>query len=344
MPDELSPLIAQVMKYRSRLDRQSSADIARLIEAYKALALRLKDKVDLLTSDIAQIGIENITRADIAKMARYKDLINSIQTELAQYDSYLVIELDRIANAALAQAELDIQALTRLSAMLYDKDGNALDVLQIVGGFNKLPVESIKNLIGFLDPEGPLFQRILALAPLYAQSIAAKILEAVGLGYSPFKLGRMITNELGLGLSDAIRWARTTQMWTYRETTRASMAANQDVLDGWVWFAQLDGNTCGACLSEHGKVHPITDMLDGHWNCRCDMLPLTKGRDNPIEQSGEAWFNSQDEATQKQIMGETKWQAYKDGKFTFDQLGIHRDDNVFGTMWTEQSLKNLLGN
>ena len=50
MPD--NPLLAQVAKYRARLDKQNAADLDRLINAYGLMSARLKDKVDLLLLEI----------------------------------------------------------------------------------------------------------------------------------------------------------------------------------------------------------------------------------------------------------------------------------------------------
>lgn len=328
MPD--TPLLLAAIKYRARLDAQSAEDLQRLIDAYGLMARRLKDKVDLLVLEIASSGIENITTGQISRMARYKDLLEALQRELAQYDSYLAVELDRIANAALAQANLDVQQLIRMSG-------------GITGSLNKLPASSIKTLLGFLDPDSPLFKRLSELAPLTADEIGKRILEAVGLGYNPAKTADLISDILGQGLTDALRWARTTQMWTYREASRATMAANGDVLDGWVWFAILDDSVppCESCLANHGQLFPLDEPLDDHYNGRCVAIPHVKGEDNPLG-SGEEWFRSLPEDKQAEILGQGKLAALNEGKFTFDQLTQRVDDDVFGSMRVGVPLKDLV--
>ena len=73
------------------------------------------------------------------------------------------------------------------------------------------------------------------------------------------------------------------------------------------------------------------------------MLPLAKGMDNPIQQTGEDWFKSLGEATQKSMLGDPKYTAWKDGKFEFSQLSKTYEDDIFGTMRGESSLKDILG-
>jgi hypothetical protein len=64
----------------------------------------------------------------------------------------------------------------------------------------------------------------------------------------------------------------------------------------------------------------------------------------PLEvQSGEAWFKTLPELEQKKMMGPAKWRAWNDGAFTFDQLSVPYTDPVYGKMWREASLKEILG-
>jgi hypothetical protein len=328
-------LILSAIKYRYRLDAQSGADIERLLAAYKSMAARLKDKIDLLIAEIEKAGVDNLTRAQVAKMSRYTQLIAAIRDELNKYNIYLETELNGIANTALLQATRDIQNLIRLSA----------GRVGISGSLNRLPVGSIKTLLGFLSQDSPLYQRLHELAPDLADRIAARILEGVGLGYNPMKVGDIITNELGWGLTDAMRWARTTQMWTYREASRATMAANSDVLDGWVWFAILDDAVppCESCLANHGQLFPLEETLDDHYNGRCVAIPHVIGDDNPVSQSGEDWFRSLPADKQAEVLGQSKLAALNEGKFEFSQLTQQTQDDVFGTMRVGVSLKDLTG-
>jgi hypothetical protein len=98
-----------------------------------------------------------------------------------------------------------------------------------------------------------------------------------------------------------------------------------------------------SCLAQHGSVHDLDEPLDDHDNGKCAALPLIEAFGNPVEQSGEDWFSSLSEAEQKSRMGETKWQAWKDDKFSFSQLSAQHTDERYGTMRTEASLASLIG-
>lgn len=139
-----------------------------------------------------------------------------------------------------------------------------------------------KRLIrDYLEENSPLYESIKNLQPSLTERIIDQITENIGLGRNPRVTAQNIADLLGTGLADAVRWARTTQMEVYRETNSETMRANENILDGWYWFAQLDDNTCEVCREEHGTFHELDEDLDGHWNCRCTQIPHVRGDDPP---------------------------------------------------------------
>ncbi len=266
MSDNPLTLIA---KQRARLDTQSEADLQRLISAYGLMSQRLRDKVDLLL-----LELERNPDANITQMRRYHDLVDTLNAEFARYDAYLEVELEQIQAQAQAQARLDSAALIAA----------ALAVFGLTVKPGQVPQSSAAGTI--LVPGSEAWRRLHELAPIQARAIIDALLEGVrgGMGYE--QLGAMIVDDLGLGLADALRWARTIQMESYRETSHNTMLENSAFIDGWVWFAQLDESTCDGCREQHGTFHPATETLNDltpHiWNCRCDFLPHVMGDENPI--------------------------------------------------------------
>jgi hypothetical protein len=93
----------------------------------------------------------------------------------------------------------------------------------------------------------------------------------------------------------------------------------------------------------HGTRHSADEVLDDHYNGRCSMIPITITNPNPDIESGLEWFGKLDEDKQREILGDSKYEAWKDGKFDLDQLTHQKDEPVYGTMRVERSLKSLLG-
>ncbi len=198
-------------------------------------------------------------------------------------------------------------------------------------------------VLAFLDEYVTgLSGRIDMLSNFHSMQIRELILDGVTQGLNPRTIARMITDQYGMGLTDSMRMTRTAQLYAYRQANNQTQIANADVLQGVVWHANLDSRTCLSCIQLHGTIFPVGTLCNDHHNGRCTMLPLVIGVENDIR-PGEEWFTQQNEATQKAMMGEKKWQAWQDGKFSFDQLSRTYNDDVFGEMRSEASLKSLIG-
>jgi SPP1 gp7 family putative phage head morphogenesis protein len=167
------------------------------------------------------------------------------------------------------------------------------------------------------------------------------IIDGVGSGYNPRKIADAIEGAFGGGLTDALRNTRTVQLWSYRESARANYQAS-GVVDGWIWWAELDADTCEACVAEHGSIHDLDEQLDGHYNCRCAPIPFIEGV-TPEVGTGEDYFNGLSEDEQKSMLGPGKYDAFKAGKFEFSQLAKQVPNEIYGTMRQAASLKDLVG-
>jgi hypothetical protein len=332
MTDQTESEILRVTRqFRAALERQDAAALQRLTQSYQQLYSRLKDKIDLLA---IAIGEEEPTAGQLVRMTRYKSLIRQVEQELTDFQVILRNEIGNTTNDAIRFAGRDVYRALRVAGSTYG----------VELGFNRLPAEAIKSLLGFLQPESPLYKRIGELAGYNTEFVAQKLVEGIGLGYNPRKVAALIRDSLGGGLTDALRMTRTAQLWSYREATRANYLANADVVEGWVWWAHLAGEPCMACIAEHGSIHDLSETLDDHYNGRCTQIPVVRGFPSPVEQTGEAWFSGLDEAKQKELMGEGKYESWKGGKFEFSQLAGKHTDAVYGSMTVESTLQDLLGN
>lgn len=116
-------------------------------------------------------------------------------------------------------------------------------------------------------------------------------------------------------------------------------------------------HNCIACIEMSGTVHSVDESMDSHVNCRCTQAPLTKSwadilgplgtdtsdiPDTTVNiPSGDDWFNSQDEATQRDILGTAKYNAWQQGDLSLSDLVGHSDDPEWGGSIYEKSLKEL---
>ncbi len=316
-------------KFKAALVKQDLAAEQRLIAAYKGLWATIKEKADALILEI--MASEEMTAAQVRKMKRYGVLLDEIKGELARYSAFSQVEMSTAAREAIRLGEGNARILTASQL------GNVALATQL----NRINPTVIEKLLGFLSPDGELFKKLDKLPGYIAQQVADAIVEGVGLGKNPKAIAKAITKAFGMTLTDSLRMMRTVQLWSYREANRASYLANGDVVKGWIWYADTAG-ACPACLAMHGTEHPNTETLNDHHNGRCTMLPLVIGAKNDIP-SGESIFSQLTEAEQKQRLGADKWQAWKDGAFSFGELATAHTDAVYGEMTGTTPLWQLLG-
>ena len=311
-------------QFMKALRRNDVETLGRLARTYKVLYDGLTDKLDVYL--LALSKLESPTKGQVVRLAQYKNLINALESELTKYSAYVEVE---IRNTSMASVEMAVkQTESFLKAAGYAMP-------------RSLPTNAIYSMLGFLQEDSPLWERLGKLAGTNAQKVADALLEGIAFGYNPAKTARMFENVMGGGLTDAMRMTRTTMLYASREASRSVYLANSDIVEGWVWHAALDSTTCVACLAMHGTKHSLDERMDSHYNCRCTSLPIVKGYDD-VYQTGEEWFSQLAEAQQRQVLGQGAWQAWKDGKFKFSELAGRRHDDVFGEMLSRVPLSELI--
>jgi len=326
IPEELAQ---RLEKIRKSLDQVQRSALLRVVNSYKSTTRYLDSDIDLLVKELSggQLSV-----ADVQKLKAYKRLMGNTTEALQQFASYLGVDM---------RSEMDKMAL------LGQRDAFALlltqsDVLR--GVLNRGANEAqLQALINYLDPGKPLYNRLQQYGQHNAEYISNMILEGVRGGYNPATIARSIRDAYGMGLTDAMRMMRTVQIYSYRDANHLNFQNNREVVNGWIWYALLDGKTCMSCISMHGTFHSVDEKLNDHHNGRCVPIPTTILSDPFIKDgAGKEWFDQQPEGVQKQMMGTAKYDAWKAGKFDFSQLSKEVDNDVFGKMRGETPLKDLV--
>ena len=106
-----------------------------------------------------------------------------------------------------------------------------------------------------------------------------------------------------------------------------------------------------ACLVLDGKQYDLDEPMEDHVSGRCSLLPRTVSYrelgidvDDPDfkRELASDWFQRQDEATQRKMMG-TLYDPWKAGDFKLEDIPKQVKDKTWGNSWVPKSLKELVG-
>lgn len=344
MPEH--PVILAAERFRAQLLAMERAQAVRYVRVYGQIFRDLGPMIETLQAEIALMDAPSFEA--VTTLARWKTLRRQIVEEVTKFGQF--VDTDLTANAqqviALGLEHGEQMTLAGLPEPL---------AAAIRTQWNRLPVDAVRALMGFLSPGSPLHDALREqLGAAVAEGVEKALLRGLALGQNPRFVAEIIRREMGQALSWALRTARTSMLWAYREANRASYVANSDIVDGWVWHAKLgDGRTCMSCIAQHGTIHPPNEVLNDHHNGRCAMVPLTVSWESlgftglpdtrPQVQPGREWFAGLSDAEQRRRMGPAMYEAWKDGKVKWEDLSRLHDDPVYGQMRVAPSLKALLG-
>lgn len=340
------PIVEAANQFKAGLLAQERQAAVRLVQAYGRIYQGMQAEIRALLAQMQ--ALNKPTRGQLLRMTRLKALQAQIVTEMTSYGVIVENEAALGAKAAIEQAMRDSKGLTQLAL----PGISAIDA-QIMAQWNSLPVDAIEQAIAFLGEGSPLQARWAEqMGQEVAQQVGEAMVEGIALGWNPVKIAQGIRKQFGQGLNWALRNARTAQMWAYREASRASYMANAHIVKGWTWVSALDDRTCLACIAMHGSIHPLTESLNDHYMGRCVSVPNTVSYrdlgfdvDAPAQEieSGAAWFNTQPESVQREMMGPAKYDAWKAGLVGLDDMVATSSDPVYGDMIGEASLVGILG-
>jgi hypothetical protein len=316
--------------FRNELATRSEVTARRLAQAYDSTLQTLNPYLRALIN-VADSDAIGLTR-DLYMNQTTRNLQNAMRESLDHF-------------AILLNEQSGIMARNGIAV------GRAYGIgsLQTVGGgisWNRPTVEAIQSLVNYVD--SPAFRGVIDnFGEYYSNYVSNIILADASLGKSPLFTARHIRNVVqSMPIADANRITRTVQIYSARRGTQEIYKANRDNMEGWYWSSAKDRRTCPGCWGMHGTFHPVDELLNDHHLGRCAMIPAPRpiaGLTPLVPQEGEVYFRQLSESQQREILGPTKYQAWKNGEFQFSDLSRTYSDRVYGTMRREATLQELVG-
>lgn len=325
-------LYREAQQFLEALEAKETRVADEMARAWAQVLQRVQIDVDLLIRKLeaARLAGTAISPAWLYQEQRLTGLLDTIGAETRRWAPYAEQLTASLAQEALDDALRDAQGLTRLA--LTEAGAG------ITATFAAINPNVLAHIVAHLAPGGPLRLLLLGYGAEAASAAQAALLEGITTGKGSDWIARQLRRSLDVPRWRAETLARTEALRAYREASRASYAASR-VVQTWTWFAALDRRTCPACVAMHGSVHPLEETLDGHPRCRCAMVPnLTSVRQ---VESGEEWLRRQGDLTQRGMLGPGKFDAWKGGRITMDDMVARTYSPEWGTMRRERSLLEI---
>lgn len=329
--------------YRAALEARNAAAVDRMARAWLTAQQRVNVEMASLVSKIEAARLAGVTPSPawLHQERRLAQLTETINASVREWLPHAQAETSHLANLAMAEAMEHAQALSREAAR------TGLPGLE--AEFTDINPANLTQLLAHTAEGGPLHALLAGIGKDMADAATNVLIQGVTVGKGSAWITRNLASTLDIPRHRAETIARTEALRVYRETSRLTYASS-NVVGSWVWTAAIDRRTCPACIVMDGTLHPVTETLDGHPRCRCAMVPRTKtwGEIDPSLADlpdtrppvtlGKDWLTAQSPSVQRAVMGPGKWEAWKRGDMTLEDMVARTHSPEWGTMRRERSL------
>lgn len=311
----MSAILDAINQHRDALRAREDATMRELARRWLQVEHALQDSVDALALELANMdGAPNTVQ--IWQSQRYVRLRQQIAAQVANYRHFA-------ENLIAAEQGTAINMAINHSAALINTV--ALDVGATVD-FNRLPVETVNAIIGQSGDGSPLAAILADASKAGEDALRRQLITGLALGKNPVELARAAMRKgLGTTFTRTPTIYRTEMLRAYRYTSLESYRGS-GVVTGYKRLSARDSSVCPACLFADGTIYELASEFDSHVNCRCSITPIVKGYPLNIG-TGQEWFNRQNEATQRTMLGKGRFELWRDGKVELSDM-VTRVENA----------------
>lgn len=343
-----SALEVTTNKFYSNLDRLDKHTIRRMAIAHRNAIKSLNVEFARIQGIIAKdkkLGLDS--GAYVLQNQRLASFIVQARSEFEKFGS--------VVGEVLSETQLDA---VKLAEQQIPNFVEAINGPAPVGyAFNRFPRAALTQMVGHLSDGSPLATLTKSFGDDAAGKLNAILANGMALGRNPLVIARQMRDVAGtLGIARARTIARTEMLRAYRESSRRTMLANQDVVQGWRWHSALDDRTCAVCYAMHGRTFKLHASMATHPNCRCVQIPITKSWKElgfsgvadltlPYKATvpGETWFKGLSKVQQRKVLGKGGQLAYEKGLVKLDDFVQDTYSAQWGYGRTTRSLRSIVG-
>lgn len=336
----MSVLDDLLKKHRKRIIDREAAAFRELLDAYEEIRLELRRQILILQKKIkdAIAAGEEISAAWYLREQRLSQLIDQVKTQIERFGGKAARITSREQAAAVRLAGEQIrETLQLLGGPPSAVGGQQIEALLTPG--------VVENAVGMMGDGSPILEYYARnLAPKVVKAIRAEVVKAAATGTDFRTIGKRLEMTGDITRSRALAVARTEVNRVRRETARLQLADRPDLFSGWEWVSSKSIRTCPTCLALDGTVFKLNEFFPQHVNCRCTLIPVIIGIDNPPRVLGSDWFDQQDDTAKEEILGKDAAAAFARGEVTLKDFVGWKNSKEFGKSVYTKKLSDILMN
>lgn len=302
MPDS-DPEVVRFLRLRKQALLMKEQGLMRsLTKDWLKVEQALRSEMEALASELASLNV--VTEATIQRHERFVKLLYQARAEVGKFNE--------TADGAITKMQAQMSK-TGIEDALKALKISYQDAGMVAPSFDQLPVKALEIMFGYAS-DGSSLQGLLARAyPDAVNGMMDALVTGLAFGNHPTDVGRKMAEEFGIGLNRALTIARTETLRAYRMGS-FEQYRESGVVSGYKRLASHDSRTCIGCLMADGMmIESLDGEFDEHPNGRCTAVPVVIGIPAMEWSNGEQWFIRQAEATQREMLGPQRFEAWKTG-------------------------------
>lgn len=289
-----------IKRYRRQVDRLEDAAIMQMASAFRSLQSGI-------LGDLRKLGKPDPLPMNV----RYEQVIGpQIVTRLDQY----VYKVDAVVTKLSHRtAELGAASADESAKWVVPKEQQTWKRINVAGLFTggvfSAGLDALRKIPSAVSGKiGDLVTQAMGMAERGLDWLMSQVGDILSGAWSGFqRIIRTLAEQLFRKAQQEQRRQTPVQRWR--------RVANHET-------------ACLACLMLEGTVYERFEDFSDHPNGRCYVVPCEPGAQS--EPTGRQWLEEQDDATQRRILGKTRYEAWKAGDLSLDQMTDVRPDATFG--------------
>ncbi len=250
-------------RYRRSIDERERVAIRSTLRAYRIAIAAVDSRIEQLRIDLERIPEAEWRRYEIEQQERLRENLQR-ELDIAARTSAKAIDEQRAA------AFVEGRDITRAAVVESLAAAGAQPFAAALGG--DLNRASLQAVLAQVQERSAVTAMLRSHSQTGATAAADRLVTAVALGENPRKIAAAIRSDLQTEAWKALRIARTEVIRAHTAGAIGQMRQTPTITPSYEWSAR--GDSCIACLANHGKVFSVDTVPARHPNCRCVMLPV----------------------------------------------------------------------